>query len=46
MTDIPKEILARDDDSAESFKKQQDRIAQYVQDKITADVEDHANGGK
>lgn len=47
MTDkIPREILARDDDSAESFKAQQDRIAKHVQDAITKDIEDQANGGK
>jgi hypothetical protein len=46
MTGIPEHILRRKDDSPEEFKKQQDRIAEYVQDRLTKSVEDHANGGK
>lgn len=41
---IPARILARKDDSPEEFKKQQDRIAQWVIDQQTKAVEDHANG--
>ena len=43
---IPEKILARKDDSPAEFKAQQDRIAQYVQDQMTQDVQDHANGDK
>jgi hypothetical protein len=47
MTDIPKKILARKDSSPEEFKAQQDRIAAYVQEQLTKDIEKHANeGGK
>lgn len=43
---IPAHITARRDDSPEEFAKQQERIAAYVQEQLTKDIEKHANGGK
>lgn len=47
MTDkIPEHILGKRPTTPEEFAKQQDRIAEWVRDQMTKDVEKHANGGK
>lgn len=46
LSKIPDEILGDRPEDAEGFAKQQDRIAEWVRDQMTKDIEDHANGGK
>ena len=47
MSKIPKHILGDRPETPEEFAAQQDRIAAWLRDKMTSDVEKHANeGGK
>lgn len=47
LSKIPDEILGKRPTTPEEFAKQQDRIAAWVLDQQTKDIEKHANeGGK
>lgn len=40
---IPESVLGERPEDAEGFAKQQDRIAEWVQNRLTEDIEKHAN---